>query len=74
MLSRKEGQKKEKAENLSPRENPYNDPFSYLAAVVRGKIKVEADDLSSLENNLVVVEILDAAKESAKTGKRIYLK
>mgnify|MGYP003649807403 FL=1 len=74
LLSRKEGQKKEKAENLSPRENPYNDPFSYLAAVVRGKIKVEADDLSSLENNLVVVEILDAAKESAKTGKRIYLK
>lgn len=74
LLSRKEGQKQEKAENLSPRENPFNDPFSYLAAVVRGEIEVEADDLSSLENNLVVVEILDAAKESAKKGKRIYLK
>ena len=74
LLSREEGQKQEKAENLSPRKNPYNDPFSYLAAVVRGEIKVEVDDLSSLENNLVVVEILDAAKESAKKGKRIYLK
>ena len=30
--------------------------------------------LSSLENNMIVTEILDAARESAKTGKRVVLK
>jgi len=34
----------------------------------------EANDLSSLENNLIVVRILEAAKESAKTGRTILLK
>jgi len=29
---------------------------------------------SSLENNMVVVEILDAARESVRTGKTISLK
>jgi hypothetical protein len=45
--------------------------FAYLAAVVNGKIK-PAKDLSSFAVNSVVVEILSAAKESAKTGKTIY--
>ncbi|EPR68655.1 Gfo/Idh/MocA family protein [Cyclobacterium qasimii] len=74
LLSRTEGEKQEKSENLVKRGNPYNDPFAYLAAVVKGEIKVAAEDLSSLENNLVVVEILDAARESAKKGERVYLK
>lgn len=52
---------------------PYHDPFAYLAAVVRGEVKVTATDLSSLENNLLVVEILQAAKESAAQKKLIYL-
>ena len=47
------------------------DEISYLAAVVRGRLKPSG--LSSLANNLVVVEILDAARESAKTGKRVVL-
>ena len=50
---------------------PENDPLSYLAAVVRGDIKPAG--LSSLEVNLVVTEILDAARESARTGKRVDL-
>lgn len=54
--------------------SPYNDPFAYLAAVVRGEIKMTPTDLSSLENNMIVVEILEAAKKSAKEGKVIYLK
>ncbi|AEL25278.1 Gfo/Idh/MocA family protein [Cyclobacterium marinum] len=74
LLSRTEGQNQEKVETLAKRTNPFNDPFAYLAAVVRGEIQVSAKDLSSIENNLVVVEILDAAIESAKKGKRIYLK
>ena len=48
---------------------PNNDPLSYLAAVVRGDIRPAG--LSSLEVNLIVTEILDAARESARTGKRV---
>ncbi|WP_435623766.1 Gfo/Idh/MocA family protein [Flagellimonas sp.] len=59
---------------LPEREAPYNDPFSLLAAVVKGKITLPPHDLSSLENNILVMEILDAARESAKTGKTITLK
>ncbi|MGH7967862.1 MAG: Gfo/Idh/MocA family protein, partial [Limisphaerales bacterium] len=47
-------------------------PLSYLAAVVRGELKPEG--LSSLPINLTVTEILDAARESARTGRRIDLK
>lgn len=55
-----------------PTKAPVNDPFAYLAAVVRGEIK-STDDLSSLRVNMIVVEILDAARRSAKDGKTIYL-
>lgn len=54
-------------------QSPLHDPFTYLAAVVRGNIKPGPSDLSSLENNLLVVEILEAAKKSAASGKRIEL-
>ena len=47
------------------------DPVAYLAAVVRGEISPTG--LSSLAVNLTVMEILEAARESAKTGKRIDL-
>ena len=47
------------------------DYLSYLAAVVRREI--QPSGLSSLAMNLTVMEILDAARESAKTGKRIDL-
>jgi predicted dehydrogenase len=50
------------------------EPFNYFAKVIRGGFKVEAADLSSLENNLIVVKILDAAKRSAAEGRTIYLK
>ncbi len=53
---------------------PYDDPFAYLAAVVRNHIEVPPYDLSSLENNLIVMEILDAAVQSALTNKTIRLK
>lgn len=47
--------------------------FSYLAAVLNGKID-PANDLSSFPVNAIVVEILSAAAQSAKTGKTVYLK
>ncbi len=60
--------------DLEERSNPYNDPFSLLAAVVKGKISLDPSDLTALENNMTVVEILEAAKESAQKGKTITLK
>jgi predicted dehydrogenase len=45
------------------------DPLSYLAAVVRRQITPSG--LSSLSVNLIVTEILDAARESARTGQRV---
>ncbi len=51
---------------------PINDPITYLSAVLRDKISGRADQ-SSLEYNMVVMEILDAAKRSAASGKRIVL-
>ena len=49
----------------------YQDPFSYFADVIRGKIKIPKNGLYSLENNLTVVRILDAARESARTGRTV---
>ena len=51
---------------------PEDDPVRYLAAVVRGETRPSG--LSSLEINLVVTEILDAARESARTGRAIGLR
>ncbi|HTV62134.1 MAG TPA: Gfo/Idh/MocA family oxidoreductase [Verrucomicrobiae bacterium] len=50
---------------------PNDDPLSYLAAVARGDIKPSG--LASLDVNLTVVEILDAAHKSARTGKEVKL-
>ena len=59
--------------HLNERENPYNDPFVYFAAVINGEVKVNAYDPSSLENNMVVMEILDAAIRSAQLNKAVTL-
>jgi len=66
-------EKKENYQIVPPLPPPYQDPFAYLAAVIHGEIKVKPTDLSSLQNNMIVVEILEAAKRSAKEGKAIYL-
>ena len=58
---------------LDARQKPFDDPFSVLRAVVRGEIKLDAFDPYSLENNLIVMEILEAAKESAASGKTVFL-
>jgi predicted dehydrogenase len=58
-------------------QTPYTvtgDPFKYLASVVHGEVKLSPTDLSSLENNVIVVEILEAAKKSAKERRTISLK
>jgi predicted dehydrogenase len=61
-------------ETRAPSELPADesDSISYLKAVVRGKLKPSG--LSSLENNVIVTEILEAARESVRTGKTVVLK
>jgi predicted dehydrogenase len=72
VLRVREGNGQEAERAATPLTGPQADPLSYLAAVVRGDIKPEG--LSSLDVNMVVTEILDAARESARSGKRVDLK
>jgi predicted dehydrogenase len=51
---------------------PEDDSLGYLAAVLNSQIK-DTGDLSALDTNIVVMQILDAARESARTGKTIHL-
>jgi glucose-fructose oxidoreductase len=51
---------------------PYDDPLHYLAAVLNGDVE-EGNSLSSLNNNMTASEILDAARQSAQTGKSVSL-
>ena len=54
-----------------PRPADQKDSISHLLAVVRGTARPNA--LSSLENNMIATEILDAARESARTRQRVVL-
>jgi hypothetical protein len=58
---------------LPPPAAPQQDYIPYFTAIINGEIS-GAGDLSSLENNLVVVKILEAAMRSAKEGRKISLK
>jgi predicted dehydrogenase len=64
----------EQWKEVAPLQKPFHDPFSFFAAVVRHEINIKPSDLSALENNMIVMEILEAAKESARQGKLINIK
>jgi len=66
-------QYKEEKRHLEDRQAPYDDPFSFLVGVIRNEITLKPYDLSSLENNMIVVEILEAARKSAKTHQSVRL-
>ncbi|WP_235843187.1 Gfo/Idh/MocA family protein [Maribacter hydrothermalis] len=59
---------------LGEREEPFNDPFAVFAAVITGKLKLEPFNVYALENNIITMEILQAAIISSKTKKTILLK
>lgn len=63
----------EQKETLPDRLKPYHDPFAYFIGVIQGHIKPKEYDLSSLENNMIVMEILDAAVRSASLNESITL-
>ena len=51
---------------------PQDNSLNYLAAVLNGTLKSE-HDLTSLDTNVTVVRILDAARRSAQTGQTVHL-
>ena len=64
--------KKDVYENISLRPATYSNNIQYLSDVLSGKLD-PGHDLSSLENNVIVVRILEAALRSSREGKRIVL-
>jgi predicted dehydrogenase len=66
------GEKAESTPTPEPLPANQHDSLSYLASVARGEQK--SSGLSSLENNMIVTEILDSARESARTGRTVILK
>ncbi len=67
---RRSGQE-EKREEAKPLDSRESDSVNYLRAVVLDGMPPRG--LSSLETNMIVTEILDAARQSAATGKTIHL-
>jgi predicted dehydrogenase len=65
------GQRAEEMPKLGDLPPGETDSISYLIGVARGRFKPAG--LNSLENNMIVVEILQAARESVRTGKKINL-
>lgn len=63
---------KDAYENVSIKQAAYSDNIQYLTDVLSGKHD-PGHDLSSLENNVIVVHILESALRSAREGKRIAL-
>lgn len=64
----------EKIYDLEERKPPFNDPFALFASVISGELKLEPFDPYSLENNMITMQILDAAVKSSKNGKTVNLK
>ena len=64
----------EEAFELEERKAPYDDPFALFAAVINGEMTLGPFDPYSLENNMISMEILDAAVKSAKSHRTIQLK
>lgn len=62
----------EELRDLKPVAPPENDSISYFRAVLLNGLK--PDRPSSLETNVIVSQILDAARQSAATGKTILLR
>lgn len=67
------GEKQESEIAPEPLAPPQDNSLHYLAAVMNGTLKPDGDQ-ASLDTNLIVMQILDAARESVRTGRTIKLK
>ena len=73
MRARYAGEKAESQVSVPPLAADEDSALDYLAAVMHGQVKAE-HDLNSLDTNMIVVQILAAARESAKTGRTVEIK
>lgn len=64
---------KEQTLKLESRPAPFDDPFSILNAVVHNQLAPKEYQLYGLDINVTVVEILEAAIESARTKQTVFL-
>lgn len=71
--TRYKGEKTESQRSTSMLPAEQRDSLAYLAAVLHGQVKPQGD-LTALDTNLIVMQILDAARTSAKTGRTVELK
>ncbi len=69
---RRQGEKQGQIAMLERLQAPYDDSLHYFEAVISGAVTDE-NSLSSLKTNIVVSEILDAARQSAQTGRTVAL-
>jgi glucose-fructose oxidoreductase len=69
---RREGEKESHVETAAPLDAPNDDSLHYLAAAINGQVH-DTNGLSSLKTNLVVTQVLDAARRSAETGRTVML-
>jgi predicted dehydrogenase len=69
---RKAKENEGKVSEAAPLTAPNDDPLHFLAAVIHGEIPEEGS-VSGLDTNVIVSEILDAARQSAQTGRTIRL-
>ncbi|HSY71990.1 MAG TPA: Gfo/Idh/MocA family oxidoreductase [Alloacidobacterium sp.] len=67
------GEKQENEIAAQPLDPPRDSSLHYLVAVLNGSLKPEGD-LTSLDTNMIVMQILDAARESVRTGRTVRLK
>lgn len=68
---RREGEEHDQQIAAKPITAPYDNELSYVRAVILDGAK--EDSLSSLDTNVIVTEILDAARRSAATGTTVRL-
>jgi len=66
------GENAESQTTAAPLAKAERDSLSYLAAVLHGHVDPHGD-LSSLDTNMVVMQILDAGLRSAQAGRTVAI-
>ena len=66
------GQDAESQTTAPPLSKSESDSLNYLASVLHGHVHPD-DDLSSLDTNMVVMQILDAGRVSSQTGRTVSI-
>ena len=72
VLERTQDESAAKERDVTPLAPPEDDSLHYLAAVLDGKLRPHRD-LTALDTNVTVMQILDAARTSAQTGRTVKL-